>query len=349
MAGNAEIDQSRIDETLSAYRELQSQFERVRDRLHLAEENRHTVNRRIYEKVRGEYDRELDAIRARMSPLRAQLETLRAGLEERVRDSRTRLAAVEEEQAEAAFRHAVGEYTATVIDEKQHELDARLAGTRASLERFEQCLASLDAVQNTYAAQAAPEEFADEPAPAPVAEAPRRPVLKAADLAATPAAAATRAAPAAVASGDRFENPHDWIDEVGRDPRKDPRPAPARDQTSETTAASVATATPARPNAPSLVFVSGTHTGQSIPLLPTTLTIGREHDNNIEIKDAEVARYHARILHERGSYVVEDLESTTGTWVNGKRARRAVLNHGDVIKVGQTELAIDFEWATHAG
>ncbi len=349
MAGNAEIDQSRIDETLSAYRELQSQFERVRDRLRLAEENRHTVNRRIYEKVRGEYDRELDSIRAKMSPLRAEMATLRAGLEERVRDARAKLATVEEEQAEAAFRHTVGEYSASVIDEKQQELDARLAAARDAVERFQQTLASLDAVQNADAADAAPEDLADEPAPAPAAEAPRRPVLKAADLAAAaPApAAATRTVPAATAAADRFENPHDWVNEVGRDPLKDLRAAPARERGSATEASPVATAAAHR-NAPSLVFVSGTHTGQSIPLLPTTLTIGREHDNNIEIKDAEVARYHARILHERGSYVVEDLESTTGTWVNGKRARRAVLNHGDVIKVGQTELAIDFEWATNA-
>jgi hypothetical protein len=338
MAGNAEIDQSRIDETLSAYRELQSQFERVRDRLRLAEENRHTVNRRIYDKVRSEYDRELDSLRARVSPLRAELEALRAGLEERVRDAKAKLATVEEEQAEAAFRHAVGEYSASVIDDKRRELDARLAGARASVEQLQQTLASLDAVQNADAAVTAPEDLADEPAaaPAPAPEAPRRPVIKAADL-------------APPAAGDRFENPHDWIDEVGRDPHKDLRPTAARDRNPATDPSPVATAAPASPNAPSLVFVTGTHTGQSIPLLPTTLTIGREHDNNIEIKDAEVARYHARILHERGSYVVEDLESTTGTWVNGTRARRAVLNHGDVIKVGQTELAIDFEWATRAG
>jgi pSer/pThr/pTyr-binding forkhead associated (FHA) protein len=98
--------------------------------------------------------------------------------------------------------------------------------------------------------------------------------------------------------------------------------------------------------APSLVFVNGPHAGESVPLLPTTLTIGREHDNNVELKDPDVARYHARIVHERGSYVVEDLDSTTGTWVNGQRTKRSPLNHGDVVRVGTTEIAIDFEWAS---
>lgn len=352
MAGNTDTEQSRIDETLSAYRELQSQFERVRDQLRLAEENRHTVNRRIYEKVRAEYDRELDALRAKMSPLRVELETLRAGLEERVREAIVVLASVEDEMAEAAFRHAVGEYTHSTIDEKQRTLESRLEDARASVEALKRTLASLDAMQDAEAAAAPPEDFADEPAAAPAAEASRRPVLRTADLA-TPIA---RPAPAPrAAAADGFENPHDWIDEVGHDPLRE-----RRDTFSETNAhaggnpavlpaaSPVATAAAPPRRAPSLVFVSGTHTGQSIPLLPTTLTIGREHDNNIEIKDAEVARYHARILHDRGNYVVEDLESTTGTWVNGKRARRTTLNHGDVIRVGQTELAIDFEWATDA-
>jgi pSer/pThr/pTyr-binding forkhead associated (FHA) protein len=96
------------------------------------------------------------------------------------------------------------------------------------------------------------------------------------------------------------------------------------------------------------VFVSGPHAGQSIPLLQTTLTIGREHDNNIEIKDPDVARYHARILNERGEFVVEDMASSTGTWVNGERAQRATLGHGDVIRIGQTEIAVDFEWASNS-
>jgi pSer/pThr/pTyr-binding forkhead associated (FHA) protein len=44
--------------------------------------------------------------------------------------------------------------------------------------------------------------------------------------------------------------------------------------------------------------------------------------------------------------VVEDLDSTTGTWVNGQRTKKAPLNNGDVVRVGSTEIAIDFEWAS---
>jgi len=159
---------------------------------------------------------------------------------------------------------------------------------------------------------------------------------------------------------DGFENPHDWIAEMGPDAahggrriRLTPPSAPATVAASVTSPATTASneidsvlppVAAVSDTLPSLVFVSGPHAGQSIALLPTSLTIGREHDNNVEIKDPDVARYHARILRERDEYVVEDLSSTTGTWVNGKRVQRAVITHGDVIRVGKTELALDFEW-----
>jgi pSer/pThr/pTyr-binding forkhead associated (FHA) protein len=163
-----------------------------------------------------------------------------------------------------------------------------------------------------------------------------------------------RAADMAAAGADHFENPQDWIDEIGRDVRGAERRSPGKaapaaksEPARPAGGATAVAATPAaRGGTPSLVFVRGTHAGQSIALLPTTLTIGREHDNNIEIKDAEVGRYHARIIHERGRYVLEDLDSSTGTWINGQRTRRAVLNQGDVIRVGQTELAFDAEWTS---
>ena len=94
---------------------------------------------------------------------------------------------------------------------------------------------------------------------------------------------------------------------------------------------------------PVLIIVKGPGAGKKLPLVPVTMTVGREHDNNIELKDEEVARYHARISFERGQYVLEDLESSSGTWVNDEMVDQAVLEHGDKIRVGTTEMIIDFE------
>ncbi len=373
----------RVDETLARFRELQSQFERVRDRLRRAEEEKTTVSRRTFDKVRAEYDRELDALRAKMTPLRDELESHRSSVENNLKDANASLDVLEEELAEIVFRHKVGEYSDDEMADKRRVVEARLDSARTRISEQRRTLEMFDEMKSTETAPARPEAHAEDPVattrdasrpsprvaqPAPVApsraevtrddEHARRPVLRS-KPADTPAPAEQPAAKAEAKSHEgAFENPHDWIKEMGRDviaPRRTPTPAapaatasPARPRVGATPATTTAGKLPARGarRMPSLVFVNGAHAGESVPLLPTTMTIGREHDNNIELKDPDVARYHARIVHERGNYVVEDLDSTTGTWVNGQRTKKAPLNHGDVVRVGSTEIAIDFEWAS---
>ncbi len=367
----------RVDETLARFRELQSQFERVRDRLRKAEEQKTTVSRRTFDKVRAEYDRELDALRAKMTPLREELESHRSSVESNLKDANSALDVLEEELAELVFRHRVGEFSDDELADKRRVVEARLDSARTRISEQRRTLDMFDEMAKTdapaprakepaenpapsarAAAHAAPSR-APEPAPAPRAEAPRdddharRPVLRTKSEAAPVEPAAPRNE--APARDNAFENPHDWIKEMGRDAspgRPAPSPAPATRPRLGATPAKPAAGPASKPSprggarTPSLVFVNGSHAGESVPLLPTTMTIGREHDNNIELKDPDVARYHARIVYERGNYVVEDLDSTTGTWVNGQRTRKSPLNHGDVVRVGSTEIAIDFEWAS---
>ena len=56
--------------------------------------------------------------------------------------------------------------------------------------------------------------------------------------------------------------------------------------------------------------------------------------------DESTSREHAIVLYdpETGSYSIEDLQSTNGTRVNGKRTRAAELADGDLIEIGQTRL-----------
>ncbi len=375
-----ETPNASVDTRLLQLRELQEQFDRVRERLRRAEEQKTTVSRRTYDKVRAEYDRELDALRAQMTPLRDELESKRQLVEDALKQANGSLAALEEELAEAVFRHRVGEYSDAELAERRRSVDVRLEAARSRMADQQRTLELFAAMEQpstpTAAAADADDIAADsalsaldvdtrrEPAPAPepvVAESPssiRRPVLRTAAPSAAPAPASTPSPSPArtpmpprretVAPTNDFENPHDWIKEMGRDTS---RPAATAARPSSVAAAprpaTSNAAAPRRPSrTPSLVFVNGAHAGESFPLLPTTMTIGREHDNNVELKDPDVARYHARIVHERGSYIIEDLDSATGTWVNGKRTRRAPLNQGDVVRVGSTEIAIDFEWAS---
>lgn len=70
-------------------------------------------------------------------------------------------------------------------------------------------------------------------------------------------------------------------------------------------------------------------------------TIGRLPDNSIVIQNPAVSGHHACVFRDGNQFVVEDLESTNGTFVNQKRVTRYTLQDGDVLIVGKHELVFD--------
>jgi hypothetical protein len=75
------------------------------------------------------------------------------------------------------------------------------------------------------------------------------------------------------------------------------------------------------------------------------VTIGRQPDNSVSVDNPAVSAHHARVVREGDAFVVEDLESRNGTFVNGTRVARHVLQHGDVVLVGKHKLVFDAEAA----
>ena len=67
-------------------------------------------------------------------------------------------------------------------------------------------------------------------------------------------------------------------------------------------------------------------------------TIGRLPDNDIRIDNAAVSGHHALIINILNDSFLEDLNSTNGTYVNGKIIKKHALQHGDVITVGHHSL-----------
>jgi len=63
------------------------------------------------------------------------------------------------------------------------------------------------------------------------------------------------------------------------------------------------------------------------------INIGRREDNNLVIDDRRVSRRHAQLRVINGRYVIFDLASTGGTWVNGRRIQKSALRPGDVISL----------------
>jgi pSer/pThr/pTyr-binding forkhead associated (FHA) protein len=76
--------------------------------------------------------------------------------------------------------------------------------------------------------------------------------------------------------------------------------------------------------------------GRAYPLLADEVSIGREAGNALVIASEQASRRHARIFVMGGSHVVQDLESTNGTFVNSKLVREQPLRHGDVVRIAST-------------
>jgi pSer/pThr/pTyr-binding forkhead associated (FHA) protein len=66
-------------------------------------------------------------------------------------------------------------------------------------------------------------------------------------------------------------------------------------------------------------------------------TVGRDPGNDIILRDPKVSRHHAEIVFERGFFVLHDLASANGSYVNGKRIRVAPLTHGAGLRLGNSE------------
>ncbi len=79
------------------------------------------------------------------------------------------------------------------------------------------------------------------------------------------------------------------------------------------------------------------HTGQVFPLTQAPITIGRQSDNVIILSDPDVSRHHAVISWQAGTYVIQDLGSVNGTFVNNRRITGPhPLRPGYVLRMGNT-------------
>jgi ABC-type multidrug transport system ATPase subunit/pSer/pThr/pTyr-binding forkhead associated (FHA) protein len=84
-----------------------------------------------------------------------------------------------------------------------------------------------------------------------------------------------------------------------------------------------------------LTFTSGTREGSSIELAGSVVRIGRAQECAVWTpSDAMVSAQHAKIVRLPGGYVLIDLESTNGTYLNGRRIQRATLADGDIVGLG---------------
>jgi hypothetical protein len=85
---------------------------------------------------------------------------------------------------------------------------------------------------------------------------------------------------------------------------------------------------------------SGLKPNDAFPLLVETY-IGRLPDNAIQLQDSTVSGRHARMVHRKGLWTIEDLGSRNGLFVEGAQTnRRTPLRYGDIIQIGNIRLKL---------
>lgn len=118
-----------------------------------------------------------------------------------------------------------------------------------------------------------------------------------------------------------------------------PAPASAPPAVQSMPSAPSAAATPRPPIGPAttLVITSGGKAGLEIPLGTEPLMIGRASDAGLQIRDDYTSTHHARLLLWGTEWVVQDLDSTNGTFVDGERIDTPTqIAVGVPVKVGAT-------------
>jgi pSer/pThr/pTyr-binding forkhead associated (FHA) protein len=93
-----------------------------------------------------------------------------------------------------------------------------------------------------------------------------------------------------------------------------------------------------------LQVIKGLEKGKEIALEKDQLTLGRGQDVDLYLEDSGASREHARIEHAKGQFMLVDLESSNGTFLNGRRIKGSkILSSGDLIAIGDAVIEFQLE------
>ncbi len=117
-------------------------------------------------------------------------------------------------------------------------------------------------------------------------------------------------------------------------------PKPAADGSSHATFAPVSPALRPAEASFKIVVLAGPMAGVDFPLDWDEFTVGRASDNQVSIADGSVSRWHVRFTRAGQRFDVTDLNSGNGIALNGTRVSRALMQHGDKLRIGDTVLQL---------
>jgi len=316
------IDTSPLEELI----DTRAQQVRLKEYLERANERREHVSDAVWKRVVLDYERRSKALTEAASPLegqvRAEYAKLHALLGTIERDSRN----AQFQKEEAEFRHEIGELT-------DEELAARIAEPEQQLA---QCATDLEAVERLKARfleafESEEDLLAGQPAPPP-----------------KPADSSTGAEPA----------DHDAADE------SDAAEPSELDKTRPPSATRVLSPEELVPGAPeppqpeadedeartfllpaAALLITGDDPESTTEYRLASLNyIGRAEDNQLRVAQPGISRKHALVSATKKGYMVQDLDSQNGTYVNGTRITEQALADGDEVVIGDVHMVFRLPW-----
>lgn len=316
---------------------IQKERKVLAERLERLEEERPKIHAVVFERVHRDYETQSRRLVERAAPLKERARRGHAEVVEALAHTEEKLENAQLDRQELELRHRLGELG-------EEDFQTRLGKAEELIQALERDLAEIGEVKTSFIAVFdSEEELTQAPAPTELTVAtPSEPVP------ALPAPVAEEPLPPPpplpTPTPDPFEDELDETHRLQKEALADTGPL-------EGSAEAGATVVIASTNLPPPLPLGGTMLLKPARLIPEEAlpgiselhvepltTIGRTDQNQIQINDATVSRRHACIVLGEDGYVIEDMGSENGTFVNGQRVTRQVLADGDRVQIGTVRL-----------
>ena len=290
-----------VIEQLTAVKETRGLLE---ERLGRLEAERSEISEAVYQRIRNDYEAQRTELTDEITPLADQAREQYAELNALFEKARDLSQATELDREEIQVRNRLGE-----LDEK--ELEQRLGTVEKVLEQRQRDLARITEVKEKLVSAFDSEDDLL-PATRPPAPEPAEPTAPDEELAAPAAqeAAAAPELPTEVSVPEEEATPAAETEE----------PATPWEKTFRLPAARLAP-------------IEGGSDAEDYLLGPLT-SIGRVEENQIQVDDPAVSRYHAEIVLDEAGFLLRDLGSQNGTFANEEPVQERVLQDGDLLQIG---------------
>ena len=300
------------EELLESAQNAKEAWRLVRERLEKVEKSKDELSDEVYQRIFDDYQKRMgeaqDEFFAKKTELDAELATLTATREKVSKQLDEHKLTLEE----LKFRNTLGEFS-------EEEYQGKVAAIESKLSKFQTIIDSLDDNIDQYS-----EVFTDVE-----------------DLVKQHAASASTPKPAKKEKSEtgKLSELSDEEEPVTDDSgfiieeKNDNYFADVSPHTDEV-AAPVEEKTQVESEGAKLLMVNGQETGTVFKLNGGTISLGRADANHITILDPKASRQHTQIQKKGDLYMLVDLNSSNGTYVNGERVDEYVLANGDEIQIG---------------